>query len=78
MISSDINQILFFTYMSTAYYQKNKELLKKKLVQGIKIFLKNEKSKSLNRLMKYMKNLSKEEKEKTAKHRKNYYVTHKE
>ena len=64
--------------MSTAYYQKNKELLKKKLVQGIKIFLKNEKSKSLNRLMKYMKNLSKEEKEKTAKHRKNYYVTHKE
>ena len=65
--------------MSTAYYQKNKELLKKKLVQGIKIFPKNEKSKSLNRLMKYMKNLSKEEKEKTAaKHRKNYYMTHKE
>ena len=64
--------------MSTAYYQKNKELLKKKLVQGIKIFPKNEKSKSLNRLMKYMKNLSKEEKEKTVKHRKNYYITHKE
>ena len=61
-----------------AYYQKNKELLKKKLVQSIKIFPKNEKSKSLNRLMKYMKNLSKEEKEKTAKHRKNYYMTHKE
>ena len=56
-----------------------KELLKKKLVLGIKIFPKNEKSKSLNRLMKYMKNLSKEEKEKTAaKHRKNYYMTHKE
>ena len=64
--------------MSTAYYQKNKELLKKKLVQGIKIFPKNEKPKSLNRLMKYMKNLSKEEKEKTAKHRKNYYMTYKE
>ena len=48
-------------------------------MQGIKIFPKNEKSESLNRLMKYMKNLSKEEKEKTAaKHRKNYYMTHKE
>ena len=64
--------------MSTAYYQKNKQILKKKLVQGIKIFPKNEKSKSLNRLMKYMKKLSKKGKEKTAKHRKNYYITHKE
>ena len=34
--------------LSAKYYQENKERLQKKLVKGIKIFLKKKKKKSVN------------------------------
>ena len=43
--------------MLTGYYQKNKERSQKRLVKGIKIFLKKKKNKSVNMLVKVIKGL---------------------
>ena len=46
--------------MSTGYYQKSKEGLKKRFVRGIKIFQKKQKAKSVNMLVNYMETVLKE------------------
>ena len=67
-----------FTYMniskdsSAKYYQNNKEILQKKLVKDIKVFIKKKKKKQQYGCKGY-KNLSEDEKQKLLEYRKNYY-----
>ena len=54
----------FFLYleMSTGYNKKTKKDVKKRLVKGIKMFVKNKKTKSENMIVNVKKGFSKEEK----------------
>ena len=53
------------------YYQENKERLQKKLVKDIKIFLRKKKEKKQQYGRERYKNLSEDEKQNLAEHRKN-------
>ena len=59
--------------ISVKCYQENKEILHKSSVKDIKIFLKKKKKKINNMVVNVSKNLSKDEKQKLVKYRKEYY-----
>ena len=59
--------------ISVKCYQENKEILRKSSVKDIKIFLKKKKKKINNMVVNVSKNLSKDEKQKLVKYRKEYY-----
>ena len=56
---------------SSKYYQDNKEILQKKLIKDIKVFLKKKKKKAIIR--ERYKIFSKNEKQKLVEYRKKYY-----
>ena len=56
---------------SSKYYQDNKEILQKKLIKDIKVFLKKKKKKAI--IHERYKIFSKNEKQKLVEYRKKYY-----
>lgn len=59
--------------MSTGYNKKTKKGVKKMLVKGIKMFLKNKKTKSKNMIVNVIKGFSKEEKVKKRQYERERY-----
>ena len=60
-------------YLSAKYYRKIKEMLLKKLLKDVKIFLNKRNKKRQQYCCQCYKNLSENEKNKLVEHRKKYY-----
>ena len=59
--------------LSAKYYRENKEILQKRLVKDIKIFLRKKKKKNQQCGRERYKNLPEDEKQKLVEYRKEYY-----